>query len=173
MIVILLSLSFSAVTASAQVAISAESVQMQRLIENSKAQLERLDHILSQAERDSSALEEARQVLRKMTEGLDASIASLQGRDGATDDSERITKWQEALNQAPAGLIPKIQAGAEIENWRTNNRQATQMDELLAAVRAIQEDLKKMREQRDLRGPLSILAEGVDIQNRKLLKGRP
>ncbi|RME14060.1 MAG: hypothetical protein D6797_09690, partial [Bdellovibrio sp.] len=73
---------------------------------------------------------------------------------------------QSVKNAGPV-FLQKVQTEAQLGTWQSNTRISSQLTELIAAVRAMREELRLMRLQKSTSNPLNILVRGSEIQNEK------
>jgi hypothetical protein len=78
---------------------------------------------------------------------------------------------QKDLQTAEPGFVPKLQAQAQLGNWRSSTRVSTQMTALLTELHAIRQELRTMRLNEQGSNALSVFLSGSEIQNQKLKKG--
>lgn len=75
---------------------------------------------------------------------------------------------QQDLKSAQPGFVPKLQAQAELGNWRASTRMSAQMTELLASIHTMREELRALRLKEEKSDVLNMLITGSEIQNQKL-----
>lgn len=80
-------------------------------------------------------------------------------------------QMQQDLQTAGPGFVPKLQAQAQLGNWKSGTRVSTQMTALLAEIAAIREELRIMRLNQQGSDALSVFISGSEIQNQKLKEG--
>lgn len=83
-------------------------------------------------------------------------------------DHQRQKILKEELKTAEPGLVDKIIAQAELEQWQTNTRMSSQLAELLASIGVIREELQLWRLKQESSGASNKLLLGAEAQNRKL-----
>lgn len=77
-------------------------------------------------------------------------------------------RLRQVLTESGPGFVPKIHAEAVIGSWQSNTRLSMQMSELLSDLRAIREEIRLSRMQKENENPLSFLIKGAEMQNAKM-----
>ena len=204
--------------------LSADSIQLQSLINKSEQQIQTLKIILDQTKKDTKTLERVAATLDQINYDLDQSLEQYRGTDvynkaliqsqkmndfkSVYEEGQKLREMQslmshnieennvknykniiqfqkdtvkanqedlkdqkeleDALLTAKMGFIPKIQAQAQLQNWKTNTRLSVQITELLATLHSIREELRAMRLKDSDKDLIGILIKGSEQQNQKL-----
>lgn len=81
------------------------------------------------------------------------------------EDLAKLEDLERTLKSAEQGLVPKIQAQAQIGSWQANARVSAQMTELLSSIQAMREEMRGRQE--SSADPLSLLLKGTEALSNK------
>lgn len=81
------------------------------------------------------------------------------------EDLAKLEELERTLKSAEQGLVPKIQAQAQIGAWQANARVSAQMTELLSSIQAMREEMRGRQEAGA--DPLSLLLKGTEALSDK------